>query len=175
MSRLEGEIVGKKEKKKNKNKVPQKYLDQTSYYALHYDPQTMSFVDISEKSYGTSHHKMMEETVTTLDSQDPFEKAILDIVKMNRKKRADYALDGNPFSNFEFTSSVMGMGGAEESAIFNVAQKLARLSSLRGNRRLPQNEAVEDTYLDLAVYGVIAYAIYLARRSADSDGNVATD
>lgn len=96
----------------------------------------------------------------TLDKDDPFEEAVSLIVMINRQKRADYALDGDPFSNFKFSAQVMGVE-PEEAALFNVAQKLARLSSLRANRRGPQNEAVYDTYLDLAVYGVLAYAIYL--------------
>ena len=103
---------------------------------------------------------MKETRKLTLDYGDPFEEAVGLIVEVNRKKRADYALEGSPFSNFEFTAGVFGMK-PEEAALFNVAQKLARLSSLRANGRPPQNEAVYDTYLDLAVYGVIAYAIYL--------------
>lgn len=44
-----------------------------------------------------------------------------------------------------------------------MTQKLARLTSLRQNGRMadPANEAVADTYLDLAVYAVITYAIAL--------------
>jgi hypothetical protein len=56
-----------------------------------------------------------------------------------------------------------------EAAHFNSTQKLRRLKSLRENGRMdyPQNEAVSDTYLDLAVYGVLAYAIYMQRQDAD--------
>ena len=95
-----------------------------------------------------------------LNPEDPFEAALVEIVLTNRRKRADYAHDGSPFSNFEFTGGVVGIT-ASEAAIFNVAQKLARLSALKANGRTkdPRNEAVDDTYLDLAVYGVIAYAI----------------
>jgi hypothetical protein len=48
-----------------------------------------------------------------------------------------------------------------EAGLFNVTQKLARLKSLRQNGRMgdPKNEAVLDTYLDLAVYGVLVYAM----------------
>lgn len=96
-----------------------------------------------------------------LDPTDPFESALLDIVRMNRRKRADYAADTDVFSNFRFTAPFT-RGGPEWSAVFNVAQKLARLLSLAENGRLeaPENEAVEDTFLDLAVYAVIALAIY---------------
>jgi hypothetical protein len=100
----------------------------------------------------------------TLDPNDPFDAALIPIVQTNRKKRADYAKDGNPFDNFETSSALLGLEGfgPTESALFNVTQKLARLKSLRQNGRMDdlQNEAVADTYLDLAVYGVLAYAIH---------------
>lgn len=104
------------------------------------------------------------ELPVELDADDPFENVLIDIVKTNRKKRKDYALDGSPFSNFEDTADGLGMPGflPVDSAMFNVLQKLARLRSLRKNGRLgdPANESVTDTYLDLAVYAVIMYAIH---------------
>ena len=99
-----------------------------------------------------------------LNKFDPFERVLIDIVETNRRKRKDYAADGDPFSNFTLTSELLGLDGfdAVESALFNVCQKLARLKALRMNGRMdnPENESVADTYLDLAVYAVITYAIY---------------
>lgn len=103
----------------------------------------------------------------TLDSQDPFERAVIDLVEMNRRKRADYATDDDVFSNFRSTSDWAGFDYAWESALFNCAQKLERVKSLRENGRLeePANEAVLDTVLDNAVYGIIAYALALEEAS----------
>lgn len=101
-------------------------------------------------------------TVVTLDRNDPFESALIHIVEINRRKRADYGRDGEPFSNFKATARSFGMQ-PEEAALFNVAQKLERILTLRANNRKPENEAVIDSYLDLAVYGVIAYAILKQR------------
>lgn len=99
----------------------------------------------------------------TLDPADPFDAVIIQIVETNRRKRADYANDGDIFSNFKTTSTMIGIPGfgPAESALFNVLQKLARLQSLRTNGRMQstQNETVVDTYLDIAVYAVIMYAI----------------
>lgn len=97
-----------------------------------------------------------------LDPNDPFEAALIPMVETNRRKRADYAADGDPFSNFRITSGFAGFENAWLSALFNCQQKLARITALRKNGRLaePKNEAVEDTLLDNAVYGVIALAIY---------------
>lgn len=106
----------------------------------------------------------------TLDPNDPFDAALIPIVKTNRAKRKDYAADGDPFSNFKTTASMLGIKefGPAESAFFNVLQKVARLQSLRMNGRMAQtaNESVIDTYLDLAVYGVILYAIVLQEQAA---------
>lgn len=104
---------------------------------------------------------------TELNLNDPFERAVFDIVRMNRKKRRDYAADGDPFSNFRTTSDHFGLE-VWESAEFNLVQKIARLRSLRANGRMdsPENEAVGDTYLDAAVYAVILWALY----SSESDG-----
>lgn len=100
----------------------------------------------------------------TLDPNDPFEAVVLDMVKTNRAKRADYAVDGSPFSNFDDTANALGIDGfnAVDSALFNVNQKIARLRSLRKNGRMDDtaNESVTDTYLDLAVYACIALAIH---------------
>ena len=101
----------------------------------------------------------------TLDSRDPFERVLIKMVETNRRKRKDYALDQNVFSNFEDTAEFTATGTPEWSALFNAAQKLARLKSLAANGRLNdvQNESVEDTFLDLAVYACIALAIYHER------------
>jgi hypothetical protein len=103
----------------------------------------------------------MRPPATELDPSDPFEAALIPIVQTNRRKRADYALDGDPFSNFRGTAAFIGQP-VWMSPLFNCAQKLERIKSLSANGRLndPKNEAIEDTILDNAVYGVIAWAIY---------------
>jgi hypothetical protein len=98
-----------------------------------------------------------------LDRSDPFEACLIDMVVTARKKRADYAKDGNPFSNFEETSSATGISGftREDAAMFNCTQKQARLRALKANGRTtdPKNESVYDTKLDFAVYAVLLLAM----------------
>jgi len=105
----------------------------------------------------------MSDSPVTLDPTDPFDAALIPIVQTNRRKRQDYAKDGDPFSNFNTTAGMLGLDGfgSVEAALFNVCQKIARLKALRANGRMNDtaNEAVEDTYLDLAVYAVITYAL----------------
>jgi hypothetical protein len=113
-----------------------------------------------------SPHQTAKPAVT-LNPNDPFEKQLISIVETNRRKRKDYALDGDPFSNFRMTSELLGIPGfgTTEAALFNVIQKLIRLHSLRKNGRIHDttNESVTDTYLDAAVYAVITFAIEMER------------
>jgi hypothetical protein len=99
----------------------------------------------------------------TLDPNDPFECVLIEMVATNRKKRADYANSSDIFANFRRSAGLIGLAGfgPKEAVLFNIAQKLARLQALRENGRInePMNETVEDTYLDLAVYGVLLLAL----------------
>src|SRR5664280_2067726 len=64
---------------------------------------------------------------------------------------------------FKVTSDLLGLEGfgTVEAGLVNIAQKLARPKALRENGRMddPANEAVADTFLDLAVYGCLVYAM----------------
>lgn len=128
-------------------------------------------VDITSSDPVTpvDYSQYAEVEVVELNPSDPFEAALIDIVTMNRRKRADYAYDGDPFSNFKETAKMMGgTWTAADSAHFNIAQKMARLAALRSNGRMndPANESVTDTRLDLAVYAVIEYAIHRSGEDA---------
>lgn len=99
----------------------------------------------------------------TLDPNDPFEAVIQDIVALNRRKRADYALDSDPWSNFRQTAvMISGFGhdfGPIDAVLFNIAQKIVRLQALAVNDRAPSNEAVSDTWQDMAVYSIIGMVL----------------
>lgn len=105
---------------------------------------------------------MSEYTSTdTLDPQDPFDRVLLQMHALNLRKRADYALDGNPFSTFDGAAGrapVTGVTGLHVCEIL-IAVKEERLATLVRNGRDPQNESVVDTLLDRAVYSVIAVAM----------------
>lgn len=122
----------------------------------------MSDVTASRMSETESNASMV-----VLHPDDPFDAALIPIVLTNRRKRADYAVDGDPFSNFRETAEEMDFDSPVQSADFNVVQKQARLKALRRNKRAPENEAVIDTYLDRAVYSIIAYALMLEDLTKD--------
>lgn len=96
-----------------------------------------------------------------LDPKDAFEKLLIPIVEMNRKKRADYASEDNIFLNFDRNADMMKMEGysALEDCLSMVARKFGRITNLRG--RTAANETVADSYLDLAVYSILALGLAL--------------
>lgn len=117
--------------------------------------------------------KQADPVPVLLDWNDPFDRAIIPIVEVSHRKRADYATDGKPFDNFRITAEWAGFEADWISALFNVSQKMARIQALRANGRAddPANEAMYDTVLDLATYGILALAMYEQHR-ADTAGVV---
>lgn len=98
-----------------------------------------------------------------LDSTHPFEAVLVEMAKLSRKKRSDYARDGSPFSNFHETAEEMRREGkhptfdAQDSVVFNRAQKKVRLRALQANGRMDAaaNEPVRDSLIDDAVYAEV--------------------
>lgn len=101
---------------------------------------------------------MNTENGICLDPTDPFEAAVIDMVEMNRRKRADYASAQDIFRNFVRVSSAMDMAEYTplEDILAMTIRKAMRIVNLRG--RLPENEAVQDSWIDLAVYATLGYA-----------------
>jgi len=102
-----------------------------------------------------------------LDPSQPFERVLIEMLELHRKKRADYAIDGDALWNFYRTAQIMEEKGwrglnALASADFLLAVKQARMEALRANGRTEQtaNEPVRDTLIDDANYAVLKLAIY---------------
>ena len=99
-----------------------------------------------------------------LDPADPIDAVLLEIHELNRRKRADYAIDGagpfSPFSNFYGMAARLRLPGFDTALAIesHIASKEERLVALRTNGRPPQNESVLDTLLDRAVYACLAVA-----------------
>lgn len=98
-------------------------------------------------------------TKITLDPKDPFDKLIIPMVEINRKKRADYADEEDTYRNFRRVAEMMDLPDYDEleDCLTMVARKFCRITNLRG--RDPQNEGVLDSFLDLAVYSILAYGL----------------
>lgn len=72
-------------------------------------------------------------------------------------KQADYGKDDDPFANVRSTEEwdIPAWVGA----MVRLNDKVARLKSLRANGSL-KNEAVVDSFMDIAVYALIARVLY---------------
>lgn len=79
------------------------------------------------------------------------------------KKNADYASDNNPFSNFERSAELISWfkNNKDKGFVALIATKFARLAEL-GDGRVPNNESVDDSFLDLLTY-VGLWAAYRKR------------
>lgn len=100
----------------------------------------------------------------SLDPENPFEAVLIKMVETNRSKKQDYAGDDHPNQNFYDSAYQLGLT-AGHSVENLIATKQARLRILlprlwRNTKSKPNNESVEDTLLDRAVYSVIALTIY---------------
>ncbi len=74
---------------------------------------------------------------------ESFEKTTRELLKIFIKKHRDYG-KGNILDTGE-----MGI-------LYRVSDKINRLKHLLANKKTPENETIDDNWLDIAVYGVIA-------------------
>lgn len=77
------------------------------------------------------------------DLEEAFEKVNKELLDMFIKKHKDYG-KGNILETEE-----LGIA-------FRISDKLSRLKNLLGKNKTPQNESIEETWTDIAVYAVIA-------------------
>lgn len=73
--------------------------------------------------------------------------------EIHDKKSHDYASTENPFQNFERSSEIVSWFKSDNDKVFAaiIGIKLARLSELL-NGKEPQNESIEDSFIDCANY-----------------------
>lgn len=74
---------------------------------------------------------------------ESFEKTTKELLKIFIKKHRDYG-KGN----------ILDTG--ELGILYRVSDKINRLKHLLANKKTPENETIDDNWLDVAVYGVIA-------------------
>ena len=94
-----------------------------------------------------------------LNDDDPFEHILIEMVSLNRRKRADYAGDEDPWQNF-VDSAYLTNTTPQASCETLLATKAARLRVLTQEGRVANNESIRDTKIDRAVYSVIAVSLH---------------
>lgn len=74
---------------------------------------------------------------------EAFEKVCKEMLKMFKKKHKDYGKE-----------NILDMG--ELGIAFRISEKFNRLKHLLKNGRKPENESLEESWIDIGVYAVIA-------------------
>jgi len=93
------------------------------------------------------------------EHQDPFDRVVEEIIGLNRRKRADYTGNQDPWENFKDSSRQVGQAPGLSVEVL-IGTKQSRLRQLLQPGREPNNESIRDTFLDRAVYAIIALAMY---------------
>lgn len=75
----------------------------------------------------------------------------------HRAKNEDYTSGNNPMENFERAAIISSWFQRPEDKVFAtlIGIKLARLASLLVDNKVPNNESVEDTHLDMTNYSAL--------------------
>ena len=74
---------------------------------------------------------------------EAFSKICTKLLEVFIKKHKDYGKDNI-------------LEGGELGIIYRISDKISRLKNLKQKNRKPQNEAIDDNWIDIAVYSVIA-------------------
>jgi hypothetical protein len=83
-----------------------------------------------------------------------FHAALKRMAEIHDKKSADYATSTDRYSNFKEAAATAGVTVDDVFAVL-IGIKLARLKELIKAGKTPNNESIQDTRLDLAVYSVL--------------------
>lgn len=97
---------------------------------------------------------------------DPWHKVIDGIIQLHNRKKEDYANE-DQFSNFKESAEYAGVT-IEQAINVLIGTKIARLRNLRESGKVPNNESIADTEIDLANYIIILHAWRL-KNSKTSD------
>lgn len=90
-----------------------------------------------------------------------FAALLAEMGQLHDSKNADYASDGNPYSNFEEAAAVAeGFTGVDAVFAALIGVKLARLRELTSAGKTPNHEGIEDTRKDLAMYAALWASYY---------------
>ena len=91
--------------------------------------------------------------------------------EMHERKNRDYAQDENWASNFERAATIASWFNDKIDKVFAtmIGIKLARLAELK-NGKVPNNESIADSMLDMDVYAVLWHAYYLERQTPKLQG-----
>ena len=112
----------------------------------------------------------MPATRTTSPSCHPSSARFYELLKeagdLHRRKQADYGRGDDPFANVRASTS-WGVP-AWVGAMIRLNDKVARLQTLAQGGKL-RNEGALDSFMDIAVYALIAHVLYEQEPDPDED------
>ena len=97
---------------------------------------------------------------------EAFHELLATMARTHDLKNADYAEDGNPYSNFEFAAEFAGVS-VEQVFDVLIGVKQARLHVLTKPGKTPNHESIDDTRLDQAVYVTLKASYPTWKRAAN--------
>lgn len=112
--------------------------------------------------------KLSQESQTIKTPRIPdFIDSLEKMKSIHESKNSDYATEGNPFANFDFTCEVLTIfaNNRDKTYVWPIACKLARLANLLDSDKPPNNESIEDSFMDCAVYFLLWKADYKRRQT----------
>ena len=119
----------------------------------------------ADVNHGGPFRLLEKESVVTT----PFLEILDEVRELHNKKQADYGRTGDPFANVR-ASADFGVP-AWVGCMIRANDKMRRIQSFAVKGSL-ENESLEDSLLDLAVYSIIALVL---RREQVQQGEVASD
>jgi hypothetical protein len=89
---------------------------------------------------------------------------------LHDRKSHDYASNSSPFANYHFAGMLGQLFSNPDDAGFvgRIGEKLYRLANLENSSKLPKNESIEDTELDICVIVTLWMASRIQRREASA-------
>jgi len=95
-----------------------------------------------------------------------FEEIINEILDLHKRKSSDYGRTHDPFANVR-ASEDFGIPGWVGCAV-RMNDKMRRLQAAAQGSTM-QNESIEDSFYDLAVYSVIGLVLYRQSKEKNED------
>ena len=86
-----------------------------------------------------------------------FTQLLNEMAELHERKNHDYAQADNPFSNFEEAAKEAGLSVDEVFKVM-IGIKNARIRELEGAGKSPENESLQDSYMDRLMYSALQLA-----------------
>jgi hypothetical protein len=121
--------------------------------------------------HGDSSWEGFENSKRQRGGEPTFYKLLEEMAELHDRKAHDYTHDNDPMGNYHFAGLVANLfSHSPHDAGFagRLAEKIYRVSVLEGGRKIPKNEAIDDTERDIAVIATLWMADRRKRREAIS-------